>query len=360
LQWIGVGAALLSALASGLTPIFGKQAYADGTGPITVVLLRTLAAAAVLWALHLVIGRQYIRIYPVGLVACLAAGLVNGAGSVLFYTGLAQIDASLAQLLFTLQILFLTLFSWLDGNRISPLTWARVVLGIAAVVLLKWTSTGASDWTAAALVIGGGGLYALHVWMNQRSLYDIPAPTVTLYTLTGMSLAVVVAQLIAAGPVLPRTEATWTPILLLAAVTISQRLTMFVSIKQLGGPQTMILHLAEAMVTIIAAALLLNEQLTNGQWLGAALLAIAIALVTRERHLGELAKPKPWVHWLAAVYDRLTGTLARAPHRPASLDPAPSSPSHSLPDRLSRDTARPAPVPLPKTEEPASAQPRPD
>lgn len=316
MQWIGVGAALLAALASGLTPIFGKQAYADGTGPITVVLLRTLLAAAVLWGLHLIFWRKYIRIYPIGLVACLAAGVINGAGSVLFYTGLASIDASLAQLLFTLQILFLTLFTWLDGNQISALTWARVGLGIVAVVLLKWTSAGASDWTAAALVIGGGALYALHVWMNQRSLHDIPAPTVTLYTLTGMSLAVVVAQLIAREPVTPQTGATWTPILLLAAVTISQRLTMFVSIKQLGGPQTMILHLAEAMVTIVAAALLLGEQLTAGQWLGASLLAVAIALVTRERQLGELTKPKPWVQWLAAIYDRLTGTMAHAPHRP--------------------------------------------
>jgi drug/metabolite transporter (DMT)-like permease len=323
LQWLGVGAALLAALASGLTPIFGKQAYADGTGPITVVLLRTLLAAAVLWGLHLVFWRKYLRIYPVGLVACLAAGVINGAGSVLFYAGLASIDASLAQLLFTLQILFLTLFTWLDGNRISALTWVRVGMGIAAVILLKWTSAGASDWTAATLVISGGALYALHVWMNQRSLYDIPAPTVTVYTLTGMSLAVVLVQLVAGGPVTPQTDSGWTPILLLAAVTISQRLTMFISIKQLGGPQTMILHLAEAMVTIVAAALLLGEQLTAGQWLGAGLLAAAIFLVTGERHLGELPQPKPWVQWLAAFYDRLTGTVAHAPHRPPLAIAAP-------------------------------------
>ena len=59
--------------------------------------LRTVAAAGLLWLLLLIFAPRYLYIYPVGIVVCAAAGFINGLGSMLFYGGLHQLDASLAE-----------------------------------------------------------------------------------------------------------------------------------------------------------------------------------------------------------------------------------------------------------------------
>ena len=84
----GVAAALLSAVFLGSAPIFGKQAYAFGISPIALVAWRTVLAASGLWLIYFLIGRKYIYIYPVGLIGCFLAGVVNALGSLLYYTGL--------------------------------------------------------------------------------------------------------------------------------------------------------------------------------------------------------------------------------------------------------------------------------
>src|SRR5690349_12357252 len=105
----GIWAALLSALVLGLAPTFGKQAINAGTPALSVVALRTVLATLSLWllfALHPA-SRRFFYIYPVGLWGCLAAGLINGLGSLMYYSGLARLDASLAQILYTLYPIFL-------------------------------------------------------------------------------------------------------------------------------------------------------------------------------------------------------------------------------------------------------------
>lgn len=326
----GIAAALLSAFVSGLVPIFGKQAYEAGVAPFTLVMLRTVGAAAGLWLAHLIVWRKYIYIYPFALAACLTAGLINGLGSLLFYTSLKQLDASVSQLLFTLYLLFLTLFSWLDGYRISPLTLLRVGLALLAVFLLKWAGgAAAADWPAALMMIGAGAMYALHVFINQRTLYDVPAPTVTLYTLTGMAATVFVAYLVGGRPALPAGQAAWTPVLLLTVVTLTARLTLFLGVKHLGGMQAVLINLGEALVTVVAAMLLLGEAFTPVQWLGAGVLAASLLLVTREQSLGAIPRPRPWLQiftrWFAAA------TAAFTPPAPPVPPPQPAAPAPPAP-----------------------------
>ncbi len=341
---LGVLAAALAAVAAGLLPIFAKQAYAAGAAPIAVAMLRTVGAAGLLWVIHLLFYRKHLQIYPFALGACLVAGAVNGVGSLFFYVGLSRVDAALAQLLFTLHVIFLTVFSWLDGHRFSALTWLRIGLGIVAVGLLKWSGSEELDWMSAAMLVTAGGLYALHVFINQRTLFDVPAPTVTLYTLTGMAVTVVIGYVVVGFPAVPQSAAGWAPIVLLTLFTIFQRLTLFLGVKALGGPQTILLNLAEAFVTILAAALWLGETLTPGQWLGVAVLAASIWLITREDALGALPRPRPWVQIFTSLYHTLTGGAERSGARP-HLPPAPTLNGSTTPEtHLNGSSAEEEPV----------------
>jgi drug/metabolite transporter (DMT)-like permease len=321
----GISAALLSAFASGLVPIFGKQAFEAGVAPFTVVLLRTVGAAGMLWLVYLIWWRKYVYIYPFALAACLLAGIINGLGSLLFYTALQHINASIGQLLFTLYLIFLTLFSWLDGYRISRLTLVRLILALIAVILLKWTDNGQADWIAGLMMIGAGALYALHVSVNQHTLYDVPSPTVTLYTLTGMAGTVIIAYVLNGLPALPLTFDAWSPVWLLTVVTITSRLTLFIGVKHLGGMQTVLINLGEALITIVAAMLVLNERLSPTQWLGVLLLACSILLVTREASLGAIPRPKPWIQIFTTWFTAISQFFEPPPDWPERVSP-PSAP----------------------------------
>jgi drug/metabolite transporter (DMT)-like permease len=318
----GVFAAVTSAVVLGLPPVFAKQAIVAGAAPLTVVMLRTVLAMAVLWLAYLLFWRKYLYIYPVGLAGCLLAGLINGLGSLMFYTGLGHLDASPAQMIFMLYTIFLTLISRLDGYPVSRLTMFRLGIALAAVYLLTGGGVIRVNGSGALLVLLAGAMYALHVAVNQRVLYDVPAQTVAVYTLTAMSATVVAAYFLGGRPALPATPSVWRFVILLTTVTVLSRLALFMGVKYLGGVQAALLGLGETLVTLLAAMLLLGEKLSPVQWLGAALLSASMLLVTRDKSLGVLPPPKPWYQILASWSTRAPATEPRpAAARPRSTEP---------------------------------------
>ena len=140
-------------------------------------------------------------------------------------------------------------------------------------------------------------LYALHLPINQRVLYDVPAPTVTVYTLLAMSLIVVPAYLIFDRS-LPTESAPWTPILALTAVTFCSRLLLFLGVKHIGGMQTALLGLGELIVAILFSHLLLGESLTAWQWIGTAGLSLSLLLVWFEMPATKPTHARGLLSWL--------------------------------------------------------------
>jgi drug/metabolite transporter (DMT)-like permease len=322
-QFQGILAALASAVVLGLSPVFGKQAINEGAAWLTVVTLRTVAATALLWAMYLLTPglRRFIYIYPVGLAGCLAAGLVNGVGSLMYYSSLSRIDASLGQLIYMLYPLFLAVLAQLDGYEVSRFTLFRLGLALLAVYLLVGLGTHDVNGPGVLLMLGGSLMYALHLVVNQRTLIDMPAPTVALYTLTAMSVTTLVAFAAQGRPAMPPTSLAWQAVSLLALATLLSRLMLFAGVKRLGGVQAALLTLSELLITVVGARVLLGEMLTPLQWLGGGLLGLSVGLITRERSLGAPQQPKPWLKILTARFTPPTLTPPPSPPAPAKPPP---------------------------------------
>jgi len=296
----GIWAAVLSAFFLGMAPIFGKQAILGGLPPLSVVALRTLLATLLLFVLLAVFWREHLRIYPLGLAGCLLAGAINGIGSLFYYSALGRIDAGIGQLLYSLYPLFVALWLWLDKQPLTKLTLVRLALALPAVALLTGGGSHRIDPAGIAMMLVAAALYALHLPVNQRILFDVPAPTVTLYTLTAMSAVVVPAALLFGQWMLPTAAETLQPIIGLTLVTFFSRITLFFGVKHIGGMQTALLGLGELLVTLALSSLWLHESLSPYQWAGAALLGIALLLAGFDR---PTAPPRPqsqrgWLHWL--------------------------------------------------------------
>ena len=293
----GVRAALLSAGFFGLTPIFGKLAVNLGVAPLAVAGYRTLLAALFLFLLTAILNKKYLYIYPAGLIGCGLAGLLNGVGSIFYYAALGRINASLGQLLYSLYPLFVAIILFFDSQPPSRLTVFRIFLATIAVIFLTNTSGGEIDIIGVLQMVLASILYAAHLPVNQRVLYDIPAPTVTLYTLMAMSVVVFPAFLLFDRSV-PQVN-TWWPIICLTLVTFLARLSLFFGIKHLGGMQTALLGLLELLVTLGLSIVWLQEKLTGSQWIGAAILCVSTLLVYFEKASGNRKPGRGgWLGWL--------------------------------------------------------------
>jgi drug/metabolite transporter (DMT)-like permease len=299
-QTAGILAAFSSAVFLGLAPVFGKLAITLGFTPFAVVALRTGFAAGILWIVMAIFYRQYLYIFPVGLVGCVLAGVINGFGSLLYYLALQRLDASVGQLLYSLYPFFVALWLILDHQPPSRLTFFRVGLATIAVVLLTSVPKNSVDLIGVLMMIGAAVLYAMHLPINQRVLYEVPAPTVALYTLLSMSAVVIPAYLLF-DRAWPAQNVPWAPVAGLTFVTIFSRIALFLGVKKIGGMQTALLGLAELLVAIIFSHLWLGESLTILQWLGAAGLGFSLILVMFEKSGAPTPGGKTgWLSWIRA------------------------------------------------------------
>ena len=297
----GIYYALTSAFFFGMAPVFGKKAILVGVSPMAVVALRTILATLLLFGVIVIYKREYLFIYPAGVLGCVMAGWTNGLGSLFYYSALGRLDAGVGQLLYSLYPLFVAIWLILDRNKPSKLTILRLSLAIPAAFLLSQANTGNVNIVGVLEMLAAAALYALHIPINQKVLYEMPAPTVTFYTLLAMSALVVPTFLFSGVDSFPTTVTAWGPIIGLTFVTFSSRLTLFLGIKNIGGMQTALLGLSELLITLVLAHFWLQESLSPYQWAGAALLTISLILVGWDKSVSH-AKHRPggWLSWLSA------------------------------------------------------------
>jgi drug/metabolite transporter (DMT)-like permease len=101
-----------------------------------------------------------------------------------------------------------------------------------------------------------------------------------------MAAVVTIARLATWMPWTPISLQGWTAILLLALIpTAMARLLVFAGLRRLGGIQTSLLGVAELLVALLLAYLLLGERLSLWQWIGGGLLVTSVLLIGRESSL---------------------------------------------------------------------------
>jgi drug/metabolite transporter (DMT)-like permease len=290
--------ALISPLFLGLAPFFAKIAYGQSAAAYTVIAMRMILAAGVLWLIYLVFARRYIHSWWLGISASALAGIINGLGSICYYQGLTRIDASLASILNISYLVFVTVLLRILGQAISRLTVFRLALAFAAVYLLSLTRAAPVDPWGVALLLIGAFAYATQLVIGQRVLYDMPAPTMTLYSVSAMAVVVTVAWFLSGGPEFASlNDKGWYALLAFAGVTALSRLTLFLGVKKLGSVHTATLGVSEVLVTVFFSMLFLRETLVAQQWVGAALMALSVALLAAEKDIPSLI-PIPFLPWV--------------------------------------------------------------
>jgi drug/metabolite transporter (DMT)-like permease len=291
----------------GLAPFFAKIAYLEGAEAYTVIAMRMLLAAGVLWFAYLLFARRFIYSWWLGISISALAGIINGLGSICYYQGLTRIDASLASILNITYLVFVTALLRLLGQAVSRLTLFRLILAFVSVYLLTLSRSVSVDPVGVALLLIGALAYAVQLVIGQRVLYDIPSPTMTLYSMSAMALVVTVAWLFNGGPELTSLNRNgWYALLAFAGVTALSRLALFQGVKKLGSVQTATLGVSEVLVTVLFSMFFLGETLGIHQWFGAALMTLSVALLIAEKDVPRLV-PLPILPWILRISTLVEG-----------------------------------------------------
>jgi drug/metabolite transporter (DMT)-like permease len=314
----GVIAAFLTPMFLGMAPIFGKLAINAGADSFTVAAWRTVIAVGFLWLMYILFARKYIFIYPAGLLGCVVVGIVNGIGSLFYYGGLGLLDASLAQLLNGMYLIFVVLLSRMGGERLDRRMLVRIFLAVIALVILTGFGSNPISWLGVGLMLANALMFAGTVILSQYVLYEMPSPTVTLYTLSTMGVLVAMVWLAVGKPMSAQVFATAIPpILILAVTTAASRLTLFAGVKFLGSLQTAILALTEIGVALTLAFFILGDRLTPAQVIGVGILGVSILLIRAKDMLPRGINP-----------NRLVSNLADLQYMWIAFDQAFGKPEH--------------------------------
>jgi len=274
-RFSGVSSGLLASFLLGWAPILGKFAYQAGVDPLTLAALRTAVAALLLWVFFLIFSPQRIPLRWGEIFSCASIGVINGIGSLFYYSGLSRLDASRASLLGALYPVWVVIFLSASGQQIRTMTLTRLFISLVGAVLVTspWMLGGLTDYLGVMLMAAYAAITGWYLVMGQWVLSDVPSQSGTLYILSGMAFTVVVARFVGGSVLIEPISVTgWAAIVALGLTTALSRLAMFFSLEKLGGVQTAIISLMELAASLTLAFIFLGDRLSWLQWVGAVFL----------------------------------------------------------------------------------------
>ncbi len=288
----GWALALLAAACFGTSGVFAAALMDAGWTAGSAVTARVAVAALALlpFAAFQLRGRWSLLVRNARVV--LAFGLVAVAGCQLaYFLAVSRLSVGVALLLEYSGVVLVVLWTWLRGSRPSRTTLVGVVIAVLGLVLVLDVVRGARVDAVGVLwgLVAALGLATFYV-ISARSDDDALPPLVT--ACAGMVVGAATLGAVAAVGLLPWAastsdvvlagrQASWlVPVLGLALVAAALAYAAGVAaVQRLGSRLASFVGLTEVLFAVVFAWLLLAEQPTVAQGIGAVVVLAGIVLV---------------------------------------------------------------------------------
>ena len=285
----GLVAVAVSAFGFGVMPIFARYAYAAGTDVIALLFLRFLIAAMVMTVVMITSRRAWPSRRNIMILAAMG-GIGYVCQSFSFFSALHYASAGLVALLLYLYPILVAVFGALLFKE--PLGIKRLAAVVVAFLGTALTVWGALDGQPVGIALGAlsAVLYCAYILAGIRVLAS-EEPYVC-STVVMIAAAVVFGVLVVVtNPGFPTTPLAWGSVVMIALLsTVVAMIGFFVGVRWLGASDASTLSTLEPVITIIAAAIFLQESLTVMQLVGGAIILAAVVSLTRMRDKPELTQ----------------------------------------------------------------------
>lgn len=285
LSGITAGAALvaLSALGFSTNPILGKLSYQYGATAITVGAVRFAVAAVALWGYLFWRGQAGgVSLPKRGRLVMLGA-MGMAMVSLLYFTAVRHIDASLATGIFYLHPAMIALVGLFRGERLGRMGLMGLLLtGAGTWALLGTGSTGFS-WQGLAMIVGAAVVYSAYIIVGERWSHDVPAVTTSAHVTLGAAI-VYLSLAVIRGEAMPQPLGVAYGAGLALCSTVLALIALFAGLPKVGPTRAAIISTLEPVFTTVLAVVLLGERLSFPQMMGIVVVVIgAVAVQLRER-----------------------------------------------------------------------------
>jgi drug/metabolite transporter (DMT)-like permease len=291
MQRTGALFCLASAAGFGAMGIFGKLAYDAGATVGTLLALRFMIAAALLWAATIASGRLGdLRALPRrDIAAALALGAVGySAQAGGYFAALERIDPSLlGLLLYTFPVMVTVAAIVLGRERANGRTALALALSCAGITLvLAGAAGGALDPLGTALGLGAAVIYSAYILVSEGVAARVGALALSTLVCSGAAGTLTLVGLVGGG--LDLGALTGEGLGWIAAIAVVSTVgavgLFFAGLARVGPSAASILSTLEPVVTVVLAFIAFGTSLGAAQLAGGGLVLAAAVVVQAARH----------------------------------------------------------------------------
>lgn len=289
---LGYLAVIFSSLCFGFLGYFGKVGYQLGYTPLTLQIARFLLAALMLWVVALSRGLSRYRVGQRELIGLAAQGIGYAMTALGYFSALRYLPASLVAIIFYIHPVITTLAAaGIFGEKITRVKVAALALAIVGTTLVSDPRAiigGSLSLIGLAWVMVSSCSYSTFTILGQKTTTGRDPLMVTTYSMTfcGLFLALFHFPLFMVDGSL--TLPMWGIALGISFIcSVLAILFYVVGVSIIGASRTSIVAAAEPLSGLIVSAILLSERLGCWQWLGMALILLAVGVLQTNESKGQ-------------------------------------------------------------------------
>ena len=278
-RFIGILLISISAAAFGTLALLGRYAFADGMDALTIMFFRFTLAAGLMFVL--LIARKESLPRGAALYRLIGMGAMGYVGQAFSYlTALKYASSGLVALLLYLYPMFVAVLSFFILRE--PITRLKIVaLGIALLGTTLTVGPEGGQLLGIFLAISAALIYSLYIIVGSQVMKQVSAvqsSTVIFASAGLMSDALMFIN----RPQLPQTNSGWWAIAAIVIVaTVIPVVTFLAGLERVGPSNAAMLSTLEPVVTVILAALFLNESPNPITLVGGGLILVAVVMLAQ-------------------------------------------------------------------------------
>jgi drug/metabolite transporter (DMT)-like permease len=276
-----VGAVMLIATGFATGSTLARLSYDSGVTPLTVNILRTLAAVVVLAAVLRIQGVALALPWRVRAPA-MGLGLIMAAYSYGLFVAIGLMPVALAIVVFYTWPFMVGIGAWWLGQE--RLTWLwpiTALVAFAGLVIALDVGGHAPDANGVILALLGAAGWSILLLLNRRIVGNADSRPVTLWMLLSAVAAFLVACVATGDFHLPRDTIGWVGLGGAAGIYSVLPMSMFAVAKLAGPVRTALVMNFEPIASLLLGSVLLGQVLTLPQMLGMALVVASLVVARR-------------------------------------------------------------------------------
>ncbi|NEU30536.1 DMT family transporter [bacterium LRH843] len=274
---------LLGAACFGFTPIFAKLGFSYGYSLGQINIVQMIISFVLLWSFTLLKRSSFKGLSTRNIPQIMITGCFIGLTSIFYYGAMQYLPASLAIILMFQFVWIGIILEWIFSKiKPAPVTILSIILILVGVIFASNILNGdIQGLPIKGFVFGilSAFTYAGFIFLSGKVAVHVDPLVRTSFMVTGSTILVLAVFMRDIPSVLPLEGYLLTTALGVSLFgAVLPPLFFAVGAPLVSGGIANILTSIELPVAILSASLILSETITPLQWLGTAIILVAIAL----------------------------------------------------------------------------------